>query len=86
MEPEHLAQHDISALARDVEETSGQGRKTSLNDWIKAFLVVELNRRARQSISAPPYLTLDLLQNELRYYVGRHLVFDFLYRLGLYRA
>jgi hypothetical protein len=52
MEPEHLALHDISALAWDIEETSGQGRKTSLNDWIQAFLVVELNQRACQSSGA----------------------------------
>src|SRR5262245_56206370 len=43
MEPEHLARDDISALAWDVEETSWEGRKTSLNDRIQAFLVVELN-------------------------------------------
>src|SRR5262245_64796161 len=52
MEPKHLARDDISALAWDVEETSGEGRKTRLNDWTQAFLVVELNRRARQSSGA----------------------------------
>src|SRR5262245_1333534 len=49
MEPEHLARDDISALAWDIEETSGERRKTRLNDWTQAFLVVELNRKARQS-------------------------------------
>jgi hypothetical protein len=51
MEPKHLARDDISALAWDVEETSEEGRKTRLNDWTQAFLVVEL-RRARQSSGA----------------------------------
>src|SRR5262245_27625250 len=56
MEPEHLARDDISALAWDVEETSWEGRKTSLNDRIQAFLVVELNRGAvnRQGRPARP--------------------------------
>src|SRR5262249_1545683 len=50
MEPKHLARDDISAFAWDIEETSWERRKkTSLNDWTQAFLVVELNQRARQS-------------------------------------
>jgi hypothetical protein len=48
MEPEHLAQHDISALAWDTEKTPWKRRKTNLHDWIQAFLVVELNQGACQ--------------------------------------